>query len=719
LSSIDISKLIKNNYKKILWTNNISNTKELKEFLYNNIYVYDDKLSIIYCNLLEVENIIEDLLHHVFINKIKLIIKLINPLNIKYNYLLSYFNQTVVEDYLLIEPKNILDLQLIKKNLTVVIIGYNQYTYIKKMVNQLKDLTNDIIIIDNNSTFKPLLDYYETEYKYTLLKMDKNHGHKVYERKFVNNICGNLFVITDPDLEFNEKLPKTVLNDFIRLSNQYRAGRIGMAIEINSSKIRSELTYAGMPLKTWEGRFWTNKIKDSKYELYNAPIDTTFCLLNYKHNKYGLSIRVAGNYVCKHLPWYYDFERDLIDNEYNSYLKDNISSNFFKLDKTNIKNEENWIINKIKKDSDYLIIGKNLLFDDPKKYFKNVIMVNYESKQISFSDIKHYNKNVVQLKETKNDITIKELFYELLKESYNVKFIHYNGDNNEIMEDLLYIGIILKLNIYIKLRNNIEKYKYLLDHYRIYEDGELINNINNINYDKELLLEINLNFCKETIKKNISVVIIGYNQYTYIKKMVEQVEKFTNDIIIIDNNSNYPKLLDYYETEYKYSLLKQEKNYGHKIMEIKQSLFNNLLGDIYILTDPDLEFNKSLPINFIDELVKISNYFQAEKVGFALLIDSPDIRQDVKSFGKSIVEWEKQYWCYKLYYPNHEIYNSAIDTTFCLVNRQNKGGHYRVAGDYVCKHLPWHNNFEKELYEGEFEHYLKNNISTNYWKSNN
>jgi hypothetical protein len=139
------------------------------------------------------------------------------------------------------------------------------------------------------------------------------------------------------------------------------------------------------------------------------------------------------------------------------------------------------------------------------------------------------------------------------------------------------------------------------------------------------------------------------------------------------------------------------------------------LPNKYILTDPDLEFNKNLPNNFIEEMINISTYYEAEKVGFALLIDANDIR-NVISFGKSIIDFEKQYWMCKFYYPKHELYSAAIDTTFCLINKNNKGGHYRIAGDYTCKHLPWHIGFEKQLVKGEYEYYNKNNISTNYWK---
>ena len=746
--------------KKLCCIKKSRNDITLKELVYSYVYRNNDKINLIYCNINNVEEILEDLLHHVFINKIKLLIKLPSTLDSKFNYLLSNFtynlNWKTLNKPILLEPKTIADLQIVKKNMTVMIIGYNQYTYISNMVNQLKELTNDIVIIDNNSTFEPLLDYYSNEYNYTLLKMDSNIGHKVYESKFVPNIFGDLFIITDPDLEFNSKLPKTILSDFIKISNQYKAGRVGMAIEIESSEIRSDLTYASIPIKTWEGQFWKNKIKDAKYELYNAAIDTTFCLLNTKYNKFGLSIRVAGNYLCKHLPWYYNFHTKLLKGEYDSYLVNNISSNFFKLEDSKPVPEKvsekvinkvpnklpekvlnkvsekvlnkvpekvpdnelsekdkvnyDWIKTKLKSKikADCLIIGKNYLFDDFKDLFKRTFIVNNDN-GVTFSDIKYFKNKLVQKKINSNDMTVKELFYQIINSNLNLnvnlKFVSFNNENNsDYLEDLLYMGIVLKLTIHIKGAIS-EKYNYLLEQYICTKNN---------NTNDEILLEPNTTIVKDVFKKNMTAVIISFNQYTYVSKMVKQLEKYTNDIVIIDNNSTFPKLLDYYKNEYKYSLIKMDTNYGHKVYD--KSIFNKIFGDIYILTDPDLEFNKNLPDNFISELINISNYFQAEKVGFALLIDSLDIRQDVKAFDKSIVDWEKQYWTYKLFYPNHEIYNAALDTTFCLINKQNKGGHYRVAGNYTCKHLPWHEKFEKELVRGEYEYYLKNNVSTNYWK---
>ena len=690
--------------EKIVQIKNNKNQITLKELLFNNIYKYNEKIAGIYCNMDgDEEEIIEDLLHHSFVNKIDILLKLNFDIK-KYDHLTNYFlinGQTQENNYIILSPKQNSDLQMVKKNMTVLIIGYNQYTYINKMVSQIEKYTNDIVIVDNNSTYEPLLNYYST-YKYTLLKMDKNYGHKVYEQEFLKGIFGNLFIITDPDLEFNKKLPNNFIESLIKISNHHKAGRVGFAIEISSPNIRPELTYAGMPLKLWEGRFWQGKIQDNNYELYNAPIDTTFCLLNTKYNYNGLSIRVAGNFICKHLPWYIDYHKELLEDEYTKYLENNISTNFWE-DKFKLNNKQNktdnlnWITNKIKT-NEILILGNNDLDDKILKKFKEVYLENKNTK-------------------------IKEILFNLYnkKNTLNLSLIYCNfdGKEEEIFEDLLYICYINKIKLLIKF--NIKNWKdkmfsrfNFLCKYTIYENNEIYK-FDTTKLDNNLLFfELNNSISKDIYKKNMTVVIIGFNQYTYIKNMIKQIEKYTNDIVVIDNNSTFPELLKYYENEYKYTLLKMDKNYGHKVYE--KSVINYIIGDVYIITDPDLEFNKNLPDNFIEEMINISNYFEAEKVGFALLIDSDDIRNDVTSFGKSIIDFEKQYWMCKFYYPKHELYSAAIDTTFCLINRQNKGGHYRIAGDYVCKHLPWHKDFEKELINGEYEYYKKNNISTNYWK---
>lgn len=331
-----------------------------------------------------------------------------------------------------------------------------------------------------------------------------------------------------------------------------------------------------------------------------------------------------------------------------------------------------------------------------------------------------------------NSITFKQLVYDYIfaKDANNINKISFikcdvDGREEDILEDILYYAYYNKCSVYVTFylsqwkNKNISQYEYLFNFFKTncpVEDpcGYLL-----ANPSASILFEP-LHKQEVLVKKNTPALIIGYNQVTFIKNMVNQLEKYTSDICIIDNNSDFQPLLDYYKNEYKYTLLKQPTNYGHTVF--RRENIQKLVGDIYILTDPDLQFNPKLPDNFIEDFINISNHFHAFKVGFALLIDSDDIRTDIRCRGLTIKEWEQSFWLNRMPYPPKpalELYGAPIDTTFCLVNkRYPQTNNIRAAGDYTCVHIPWHKSFEVMLKQGEVESYLKNNKSTTWFGKN-
>lgn len=221
---------------------------------------------------------------------------------------------------------------LIKKNMPAVIIGYNLVSYIRNMVNQLEPYTQDIIIVDNNSSFQPLLDYYEQEYNYTVLRLPQNYGHCVYRKDFMQKLIGDAFILTDPDLEFNQYLPDNFLETFIAISDHFNAGRVGFALSIEGNDIRPEKFFFGKTIKEWESQFWKKKVAyaaDTDIEMYEAPMDSTFCFVNKKRN-HDTQFRVAGDFTCRHLPWYNDYKKRLQPGELEAYKKNNICTQYMK-----------------------------------------------------------------------------------------------------------------------------------------------------------------------------------------------------------------------------------------------------------------------------------------------------------------------------------------------------------------------------------------------------
>jgi len=208
-----------------------------------------------------------------------------------------------------------------------LVIAYNQYTYIRQMIEQLDPYIKEIIVIDNHSTFPPLLSYYEKDFHHKLLRQSKNHGHGVYLRDDIQELVGKVYLLTDPDLEWNPNLPSTWVQDLLNISNKFQALRVGFALDISASDIRKDISVCGYSVQEWESAFWKNPIQDPRYELYAAPIDTTLSLVN-KNFPNGPYIRVAGDYTCKHKPWHENFKDGFLEGEYETFVRDNNSTHW-------------------------------------------------------------------------------------------------------------------------------------------------------------------------------------------------------------------------------------------------------------------------------------------------------------------------------------------------------------------------------------------------------
>jgi hypothetical protein len=267
---------------------------------------------------------------------------------------------------------------------------------------------------------------------------------------------------------------------------------------------------------------------------------------------------------------------------------------------------------------------------------------------------------------------------------------------------------------------SLDSFKDYAPFFDFYADGKKTEDvIEFLKKEPQAILGVQPKKQSRFVKKNPTVMIIGYNQATFIKQMVKQLEKYTKDIVIIDNKSFFKPLLDFYNEAYPYTLLRMGKNFGHRVWE--QFLFKKLVNTRFFLTDPDLKFNPKLPSSFLQDFFKIQEELQAKRVGFALDIFAPDINETITYRGVPVKKWESGFWKDKVYsklIPYLELYRGEIDTTFCLIDRTLSSNPVRVAGDYTCKHIPWHENFHLSLEPGEYEAYMTQNRSSS-WITNN
>jgi hypothetical protein len=211
-----------------------------------------------------------------------------------------------------------------------------------------------------------------------------------------------------------------------------------------------------------------------------------------------------------------------------------------------------------------------------------------------------------------------------------------------------------------------------------------------------------------TPQKEIPIYIIVFNNLTYLKNMIRQLERFTDNIIVINNCSTYQPLLDYLKYECPYIIINNEKNLLTDTDLIDH--LNPLFPDYFVITDPDLELPSSFNAETLIILKKLTVEYQVYKAGLSLCIDSDQDFRDIKCRDHSIREWEGRYWTNRL--DNSDdlvVYRADVATTFALYNKKQFHGDYyqavRLAGPYQCKHLPWYKTCR--VPDQELDYYLE------------
>jgi hypothetical protein len=188
----------------------------------------------------------------------------------------------------------------------------------------------------------------------------------------------------------------------------------------------------------------------------------------------------------------------------------------------------------------------------------------------------------------------------------------------------------------------------------------------------------------------ITVVINNRNRYTYLKMLIDWLEKNgMQNIIILDNDSTYPPLLEYY-TNTKHRVIRTGVNGGPLAMWQTPELREVTKG-YYIYTDPDVVPNDTASFDSIEKMYnRLKGDFKIDKIGFALRIDDLPEHYHLK---RDVVNWESQFWKKK---DVKGFWIAPVDTTFALYAPYAKGGGeckaLRTDFPHVAAHMPWYEN---------------------------
>lgn len=191
---------------------------------------------------------------------------------------------------------------------------------------------------------------------------------------------------------------------------------------------------------------------------------------------------------------------------------------------------------------------------------------------------------------------------------------------------------------------------------------------------------------------DIPIIINSFNRKTTLEKLIFSLEKRGyKNIVILDNKSTYPPLLEYYKT-IPYEIIWLD-NLGFKALWKAKHVRKRFCSDYYIYTDSDVELDDNCPYDLIESMLDLlkNRYKNAFKIGPSLRIDD---LPHCFSLRDKVIEWESRYFANE---PNGDnLYRAPIDTTFALyrprigLSRRSSLESYRMASPYQIKHLPWY-----------------------------
>ena len=274
----------------------------------------------------------------------KIILNVLSILGLKQTF---YIKRKKIKLFYHLHIKNLINLFVISQNLDyksipIIITSFNQLFYLEQLVTFLQKYNyKKIIIIDNNSTYQPLLDYFNTiESTVTIHRLNENFGHLVFWKniELYKKYSKGYYIVTDADIVPVQECPEDFVLHFKKiLDKNLLITKVGFSLKIDDIP---ESNPNKQKVIDWEKQFWRNQNKEGDYI---TLIDTTFALYraNYQYNEndFFKAVRTQEPYHVRHGGWYLDAKN--LTKEQVYYFETCNESSSWRIDNMgNLKNKE-------------------------------------------------------------------------------------------------------------------------------------------------------------------------------------------------------------------------------------------------------------------------------------------------------------------------------------------------------------------------------------------
>lgn len=198
----------------------------------------------------------------------------------------------------------------------------------------------------------------------------------------------------------------------------------------------------------------------------------------------------------------------------------------------------------------------------------------------------------------------------------------------------------------------------------------------------ELPVYVTAKMERENNPRNIPIYLISFNRYQWLRDMAKECERFSDNIIIVDNQSTWEPLVEWLHS-CPYEVIHAPENYGKKVVWRLELPHDNY----YVVSDPDLDLS-GVPSDLLPLLQHgLYQHPDYHSCGLSLCIDDIPPDQRVR-----VLAGERRFWDQKI---GRSFFHAAIDTTFAMYrlgDRPTYGGRkaLRTAPPYTARHLPWY-----------------------------
>lgn len=192
------------------------------------------------------------------------------------------------------------------EDIPVVINNFNRLTTLKSLIDSLTARgVRRIIILDNDSTYEPLLEWYK-QCPWEVINLGTNLGFKaVWRAAQTRKLRRGWYIYTDSDVELDPLCPSDFISHMLEVMTVKHpyALKVGLSLRIDDLPDCYEARDAVI---AHEQKFW-NDYCDG---MYRAPVDTTMALYRphsgLNRSRSAEAYRLAPPYSLRHLPWYAD-----------------------------------------------------------------------------------------------------------------------------------------------------------------------------------------------------------------------------------------------------------------------------------------------------------------------------------------------------------------------------------------------------------------------------